>query len=116
MEADMVCQAIVGGLEITAGEQQFVAKEGDVWSCGKGSTKEAAANKGSEVAVMRVIMLESLMNWRTASRCHKTRPQMSFLRRSARAVCAGARRDGDVSLGMKRRDMHVARDCARRAY
>ena len=59
MEADMVCQAIVGELQITAGEQQFTAKEGDVWSCGKGSTKEAAANKGTEVAVMRIIMLKA---------------------------------------------------------
>jgi hypothetical protein len=59
MEADMVCQTIVGELEVTAGEQKFTAKEGDVWSCGKGSTKEAAANKGTEAAVMRVIMMHA---------------------------------------------------------
>lgn len=59
MEADMVCQTIVGELEVTAGEQKFTAKEGDVWSCGKGSTKEAAANKGSEAAVMRIIMMHA---------------------------------------------------------
>jgi hypothetical protein len=59
MEADMVCQTIVGELQITAGEQQFAAKEGDVWSCGKGSTKEAAANKGSGIAIMRVILLKA---------------------------------------------------------
>ena len=59
MEADMVCQTIVGELEVTAGEQKFTAKEGDVWSCGKGSTKEAAANKGSETAVMRIIMMHA---------------------------------------------------------
>jgi hypothetical protein len=57
MDADMVCNTIVGELEVTAGEQKFTAKEGDVWACGKGSTKETAANKGSEVAVMRVIMM-----------------------------------------------------------
>jgi quercetin dioxygenase-like cupin family protein len=59
MEADMVCQTIVGELEVTAGEQKFTAKEGDVWACGKGSTKETAANKGSEAAVMRVIMMHA---------------------------------------------------------
>jgi quercetin dioxygenase-like cupin family protein len=59
MEADMVCQTIVGELEVTAGEQKFTAKEGDVWACGKGSTKETAANKGSEPAVMRVIMMHA---------------------------------------------------------
>jgi len=59
MEADMVCQTIVGELQIIAGEQKFAAKEGDVWSCGKGSTKEGAENKGSEVAIMRVIMMKA---------------------------------------------------------
>jgi len=59
MEADMVCNTIVGELEVTAGEQKFTAKEGDVWACGKGSTKETAANKGSEPAVMRVIMMHA---------------------------------------------------------
>ena len=57
MEADMVCQTIVGELEITAGDQTFMTKEGDVWSCGKGSTREGAKNNGKEVAVMRVIMM-----------------------------------------------------------
>ena len=59
MEADMVCTTIVGELEVTAGEKKFTAKEGDVWACGKGSTKEAATNKGSEAAVMRVIMMHA---------------------------------------------------------
>ena len=59
MEADMVCNTIVGELEVTAGQQKFTAKEGDVWACGKGSTKEAATNKGSETAVMRVIMMHA---------------------------------------------------------
>ncbi|HYN25063.1 MAG TPA: hypothetical protein VES69_08450 [Pyrinomonadaceae bacterium] len=56
MEADMVCQTIVGELQIIAGEQKF---SGDVWACGKGSTREGAENKGSEVAVMRVIMMKA---------------------------------------------------------
>jgi hypothetical protein len=38
---------------------EFTAKEGDVWSCGKGSTKEAATNNGTVVAVMRVINLKA---------------------------------------------------------
>ena len=59
MEADMVCTTIVGELEVTAGEQKFTAKEGDVWACGKGSTKEAATNNGTEAAVMRVIMIHA---------------------------------------------------------
>lgn len=59
MEADMVCQTIVGELEVTAGDQTFATKEGDVWSCGKGSTREGAKNNGSDVAIMRVIMLHA---------------------------------------------------------
>jgi quercetin dioxygenase-like cupin family protein len=59
MEADMVCQAIVGELEVTIGEEKFTAKEGDVWSCAKGSTREGAKNNGSGIAVMRVIMLHA---------------------------------------------------------
>jgi quercetin dioxygenase-like cupin family protein len=59
MEHDMACQVTTGELQVKAGEQEFAAKEGDVWSCGKGSTKEGATNKGSEVAVMRVIYLKA---------------------------------------------------------
>ena len=58
MMDDMVCTVIEGELQVTAGEKEFTAKEGDVWSCGKGSTKEAATNNGSVVAVMRVINLK----------------------------------------------------------
>jgi redox-sensitive bicupin YhaK (pirin superfamily) len=58
MEHDMVCQVTTGELQIKAGEKEFAAKDGDVWSCGKGSTKEGATNKGKEVAVMRVIYLK----------------------------------------------------------
>jgi hypothetical protein len=38
---------------------KFAAKEGDVWSCAKGSTRESATNSGSVVAVMRVINLKA---------------------------------------------------------
>ncbi|MDX8437695.1 hypothetical protein RFN25_30295 [Mesorhizobium abyssinicae] len=57
MTDDMVCTVTEGELEVTAGDMKFAAKEGDVWSCGKGSTKEAATNHGTAVAVMRVINL-----------------------------------------------------------
>ena len=57
MADDMVCTVTEGELQITAGDMEFTAKEGDVWSCGKGSTKEAAINNGTVVAVMRVICL-----------------------------------------------------------
>ena len=59
MMDDMVCTVIEGELQVTAGEKEFTAKEGDVWSCGKGSTKEAATNNGTVVAVMRVINLKA---------------------------------------------------------
>jgi hypothetical protein len=58
MADDMVCTVSRGELEIMAGDMKFTAKEGDVWSCGKGSTKESAANNGTAVAVMRVINLK----------------------------------------------------------
>jgi hypothetical protein len=59
MEADMVCQTIVGELEVTVGDEKFTTKEGDVWSCAKASTREGAKNNGSDIAVMRVIMLHA---------------------------------------------------------
>ena len=59
MADDMVCTVSEGELEITAGDMKFTAKDGDVWSCGKGSTKESATNNGSVVAVMRVINLKA---------------------------------------------------------
>jgi quercetin dioxygenase-like cupin family protein len=59
MADDMVCTVTEGELQVTAGDMEFTAKEGDVWSCGKGSTKEAATNNGTVVAVMRVINLKA---------------------------------------------------------
>lgn len=59
MEHDMVCQVTEGELLIKAGDKEFTAKEGDVWSCGKGSTTESATNNGTVVAVMRVINLKA---------------------------------------------------------
>jgi quercetin dioxygenase-like cupin family protein len=59
MADDMVCTVTEGELQITAGDMDFTAKEGDVWSCVKGSTRESAANNGTVVAVMRVINLSA---------------------------------------------------------
>jgi len=56
MPNDMVCTVIEGELEITQGDMKFTCKDGDVYACGKG-THEAAINKGTVAAVMRVIDL-----------------------------------------------------------
>jgi quercetin dioxygenase-like cupin family protein len=56
---DMVCTVTEGELQITAGDMEFAAKEGDVWSCAKGSTRESAINNGTVPAVMRVINLKA---------------------------------------------------------
>ena len=59
MEHDMVCQVIEGELQVVAGDMEFAAKTGDVWSCGKGSTRESATNNGSVAAIMRTIFLKA---------------------------------------------------------
>jgi len=59
MEHDMVCQVTEGELQVTAGGTEFAAKPGDLWSCGKGSTTEAATNNGAVAAVMRAIYLKA---------------------------------------------------------
>ena len=59
MVDDMVCTVTERELEITAGDMAFTAKEGDVWSCAKGSTRESAVNNGTVPAVMRVINLRT---------------------------------------------------------
>ena len=56
MPNDMVCTVIEGELEITQGDKKFTCKNGEVYSCGK-DTHEAATNKGTVAAVMRVIDL-----------------------------------------------------------
>ena len=57
MEHDMACCVTEGELQVKQGDEEFPAKEGDVWSCGKGSTTEGATNTGTGVAVMRVTYL-----------------------------------------------------------
>lgn len=59
MMDDMVCTVTEGELAIKAGDLDFTAKEGDVWSCVKGSTRESAVNNGTVPAVMRVINLRA---------------------------------------------------------
>jgi redox-sensitive bicupin YhaK (pirin superfamily) len=59
MEHDMVCQVIEGELQVVAGDMEFAAKAGDVWSCGKGSTRESATNNGSVAAIMRTTFLKA---------------------------------------------------------
>jgi quercetin dioxygenase-like cupin family protein len=56
MPNDMVCTVIEGELEITQGDKKFICKNGEVYSCGK-DTHEAATNKGTVAAIMRVIDL-----------------------------------------------------------
>ena len=57
MANDMVCHCLEGELLVNQGPgKQFVAKTGDVWSCMKGMP-EANENKGSTIAIMRVIDL-----------------------------------------------------------
>ena len=57
MANDMVCHCLEGELQVSQGPgKQFVAKTGDVWSCMKGMP-EANENKGSTIAIMRVIDL-----------------------------------------------------------
>jgi quercetin dioxygenase-like cupin family protein len=54
MQNDMVCHCLTGELHLDqGGGKQFVAKQGDVWTCAKGMP-ENTANNGSTVAIMRV--------------------------------------------------------------
>lgn len=56
MSHPMICHALEGEMEITQEDGTFTAKKGTVWTCKQGGT-ETAVNKGSSVAVMRVIDL-----------------------------------------------------------
>jgi quercetin dioxygenase-like cupin family protein len=59
MADDMVCTVTEGELQIKAGDMDFAAKPGDVWSCVKGSTRESATNNGTVPAIMRIINLKA---------------------------------------------------------
>jgi len=53
MKNNMICHMAEGELQIDQGDMKFTVKKGDVWTCVPGG-KEAAANVGSTVAVMRI--------------------------------------------------------------
>ena len=57
MMNDMVCHMTEGELAVVQNEKQFTVKRGDVWTCAKGTTTEGTQNKGSTVAIMRIIDL-----------------------------------------------------------
>ena len=56
MKNDMICHIAEGELRVVQDGKEFRFKQGDVWSCAKG-TEEGARNEGSTVAVMRIIDL-----------------------------------------------------------
>jgi quercetin dioxygenase-like cupin family protein len=57
MKNDMVCHMTEGELAVVQNGKEFTVKKGDVWTCAKGITTEGTQNKGSAVAIMRVIDL-----------------------------------------------------------
>jgi quercetin dioxygenase-like cupin family protein len=56
MKNAMVCHCLDGELQITQEDGAFAAKKGTVWTCKAGGT-ESAENKGSTVAIMRIVDL-----------------------------------------------------------
>jgi quercetin dioxygenase-like cupin family protein len=56
MESDMVCHMTEGELRVVQNGQEFMVKEGDVYTCATGTTEEDW-NEADAVAVMRVILL-----------------------------------------------------------
>ena len=57
MMNDMLCHMTEGELAVVQNKKEFTVKKGDVWTCAKGLNTEGTQNKGSVVAVMRVIDL-----------------------------------------------------------
>jgi len=57
MENDMLCHMTEGELAVVQNGKEFTVKKGGVWACAKGITTEGTQNKGSAVAIMRVIDL-----------------------------------------------------------
>ena len=57
MMNDMLCHMAEGELVVMQNDKQFTVKKGDVWTCAKGITTEGTQNKGSTVAIMRIIDL-----------------------------------------------------------
>ena len=57
MMNDMLCHMTEGELAVVQNDKSFTVKKGDVWTCAKGITTEGTENKGSTVAIMRIIDL-----------------------------------------------------------
>ena len=57
MMNDMLCHMTEGELAVVQNDRQFTVRKRDVWTCAKGITTEGTQNKGSTVAVMRIIDL-----------------------------------------------------------
>jgi quercetin dioxygenase-like cupin family protein len=57
MKNDMICHMTEGELAVVQNGKEFTVKKGGVWTCAKGITTEGTQNKGSAVAIMRVIDL-----------------------------------------------------------
>jgi quercetin dioxygenase-like cupin family protein len=57
MMNDMLCHMTEGELAVVQNKKEFTVKKGDVWTCAKGINTEGTQNKGSAVAVMRIIDL-----------------------------------------------------------
>jgi len=57
MMNDMLCHMTEGELAVVQNKKEFIVKKGDVWTCAKGLNTEGTQNKGSSVAIMRIIDL-----------------------------------------------------------
>jgi quercetin dioxygenase-like cupin family protein len=57
MMNDMLCHMTEGELAVVQNAKPFTVKKGDVWTCAKGISTEGTQNKGSTVAIMRIIDL-----------------------------------------------------------
>jgi quercetin dioxygenase-like cupin family protein len=57
MMNDMVCHMTEGELAVVQNGKEFTVKKGDVWACAKNLNTEGTQNKGSAVAIMRIIDL-----------------------------------------------------------
>jgi quercetin dioxygenase-like cupin family protein len=57
MMNDMLCHMTEGELAVVQNKKEFTVKKGDVWTCAKGLNTEGTQNKGSTVAIMRIIDL-----------------------------------------------------------
>ena len=57
MMNEMLCHMTEGELAVVQNNKEFTVKKGDVWSCAKGISTEGTQNKGTVVAIMRIIDL-----------------------------------------------------------